>query len=191
MPAPSEQHEFVQRLVDLLEDVGIPYMVTGSLSSSFHGRPRATRDVDVVIAPAESDFRAFLERAGAEYHVSAEAAWAAFRGRGMFNVIDAQAGWKADLRVRQERPFSLTEFNRRRKAAILEIDLWVTSPEDAVLTKLEWAKETASGQQIQDALGILLVQRDRLDEGYLKEWAVALGVSDMLADLLERAAGQE
>ncbi|MHC4519395.1 MAG: hypothetical protein ACYTAS_12465 [Planctomycetota bacterium] len=123
--------------------------------------------------------------------MSAEAAWAALSRQGMFNVIDAQAGWKADLRVRQERPFSLTEFNRRRKAAILEIDLWVTSPEDAVLSKLEGAKESASEQQIQDALGILLVQRGSLDEGYLKEWAVVLGVSDMLVDLLDRAAGQE
>jgi hypothetical protein len=35
----SEQHEFLRNLVGLLEDAGIPYMVTGSLSSSFHGRP--------------------------------------------------------------------------------------------------------------------------------------------------------
>jgi hypothetical protein len=109
----------------------------------------------------------------------------------MFNVIDAQAGWKADLRIRRDRPFSRTEFNRRRKAAILEIDLWVTSPEDVVLSKLEWARESASEQQLQDALGVLLVQNERLDRDYLKKWAAVLGVADMLTDLLARAAGQE
>jgi hypothetical protein len=191
MRTSSEQHEFLRNLVDLLEEVGIPYMITGSLSSSFHGRPRATNDIDIVIAPSESDFRAFLDRAGSGYYLSPGAAWDAFRRQGMFNVIDGEAGWKADLRIRGDRPFSVTEFNRRRKAAILEIDLWVTSPEDAVLSKLEWAKESASEQQIQDALSVLMVQRESLDEGYLKEWAEALGVLDLLTELLDRTAGRE
>jgi hypothetical protein len=32
-----------------LAAAGIPYMVTGSVASSFHGEPRATRDIDIVI----------------------------------------------------------------------------------------------------------------------------------------------
>lgn len=190
MRVTSEQHEFLRKLVSLLEEVGIPYMVTGSLSSSFHGQPRATHDVDIVIAPAESDFRAFIERAEADYYVSRDAAWSAFGRQGMFNVIDSRAGWKADLRIRRDRPFSQTEFDRRREAAILDVDLWVTSAEDVILSKLEWARESSSEQQLQDALGVLLVQRGSLDEGYLRKWAVELGVSDMLTDLFDRASGR-
>jgi hypothetical protein len=189
MRATSEQHEFLRKLVSLLEDVRIPYMVTGSLSSSFHGQPRATHDVDIVIAPAESDLRAFIERAEAQYYVSRDAAWNAFRCQGMFNVIDARAGWKADLCIRRDRPFSVTEFSRRREAAILDVDLWVTSAEDVILSKLEWARESSSEQQFQDALGVLLVQRGSLDKEYLRRWAAELGVLDMLTDLLDRAGG--
>jgi hypothetical protein len=34
-----------------LERVGVPSMITGSVASSFHGEPRATRDLDIVIDP--------------------------------------------------------------------------------------------------------------------------------------------
>ena len=39
------QREFLALLVKRLEAAGIPFMVSGSLASSFHGRPRATNDV--------------------------------------------------------------------------------------------------------------------------------------------------
>jgi hypothetical protein len=59
------------------------------------------------------------------------------------------------------------------------------SPEDAILSKLEWAKESASTQQMQDVLGILRMQYGKLDRDYLWKWAGVLGVRDTLAKLLE------
>jgi len=43
-----------------------------------------------------------------------------------------------------------------------------------------------SEQQWRDVLGVLKVQGDRLDYGYLRHWAVQLSV----ADLLERALSE-
>ena len=34
-----------------LERARVPYMITGSVASSYHGEPRATRDLDIVIDP--------------------------------------------------------------------------------------------------------------------------------------------
>lgn len=45
------------RIVAQLEAIGIPYMLTGSFATAFHGRPRATQAIDFVIAPT-SDQRA-------------------------------------------------------------------------------------------------------------------------------------
>lgn len=181
------QREFLRRLIDSLDKVGIPYMVAGSLGSSLYGRPRATNDIDLVIAPDESQFRRFLETIGPEYYVSEEAAWAALKGRSAFNIIDARTGWKADLRIRQDRPFSDEEFRRRQKADLLGMKAWVVSPEDVVLSKLEWARESASEQQVRDVLGVLETQYGNLDMRYLRKWGEVLGVQDRLAELLEKA----
>jgi len=183
----NEPRDFLERLVALLDKVGIPYMVAGSLGSSLHGRPRATNDVDLVIDPTESQLQQFLDKLGSDYYVSKEAAQAALRARSAFNVIDIKTGWKADLRVRAASAFSTAEFERRQKAAVLGMEVWVLSPEDAILSKLEWAKESASEQQLRDVLGVLQVQGKKLDEQYLWKWAKSLGVQDTLAKLLEKS----
>jgi len=183
----SEQRDFLKRLVERLDEADVPYVVAGSLSSSLHGRPRATNDIDLVIAPTESQFQRFLDSLGSAYYVSTDAAWAALKGRTAFNIIDLRTGWKADLYVRGTRPFSLTAFDRRRKAGILGMEIWVLSPEDVILSKLEWAKESRSERQMQDVLGVLQMRRGSLDEEYLRKWAEVLGVQDLLKKLLEEA----
>jgi len=186
----GEQREFLKQLIGLLDAAQIPYMLTGSLGSSFHGRPRATHDVDFVIAPSRSQLQRFLNALGPCYYVSEEAAMEALRRGSAFNVIDMDTQWKADLRVRQTRPFSLTEFSRRQKASVLGMDVWVVSPEDAILSKLEWAKESDSRQQVEDVLGILQAQQPNLDEQYLLKWAQDIGVREKLVELLEQAKAE-
>ncbi len=186
----SEQREFLKRLVALLEAAEIPYMLAGSLASSFHGRPRATNDVDLVIAPTESQLRRFLSSLGSADYVSEEAAMRALHRGSAFNVIHMNTQWKADLQVRHARPFSLMEFSRRQRAAVLGLDIWVVSPEDAILSKLEWAKESDSQQQMEDVLGVMQAQRGALDEQYLLRWGEDLGVRDRLVRLLEQAKAE-
>jgi hypothetical protein len=42
-----------RELRDALEGAAIAYMLTGSFVSAVHGVPRATHDIDVVIAPTK------------------------------------------------------------------------------------------------------------------------------------------
>ena len=79
-----------------------------------------------------------------------EAAEEALRVQGQFNVIDPESGWKADLIVRKAREFSLSEFNRRRSARILGIEVALTSVEDLIIAKLEWSQPGDSDLQRED-----------------------------------------
>ena len=45
--------ETLRRVIEILEKHKIPYMLTGSVAASYHGRPRATHDADVVIDPTQ------------------------------------------------------------------------------------------------------------------------------------------
>ncbi len=44
---------FLQRVVEVLDEAGVPYMLTGSLAAAYYAVPRATQDIDVVIETGE------------------------------------------------------------------------------------------------------------------------------------------
>ena len=45
------QQELLIRVVDVLDDNHIGYMITGSVASSIQGEPRLTHDIDIVTRP--------------------------------------------------------------------------------------------------------------------------------------------
>ena len=186
----TSQEDFLERLIKKLNEQNIPYMLSGSVSSSLHGQPRATNDADIVIAPAEEQLIAFIKSLGDDYYMNPDAARDAFKNNSVFNVIDIQNSWKADLIIRKNRPFSREEFQRRQKANIMGLDAWVVSPEDVILSKLEWAKNSKSSQHFQDALGVATVQYDHLDRDYLHKWAKELQVESSLERLLKQVKEQ-
>jgi hypothetical protein len=181
------QQEFLKRLTRLLDGIGIPYMMVGSVGSSLHGRPRATQDADVVIDPTMEQFASLLALLEQGHYVSREAANDALRRRTMFNILDLGGGWKADLIIRKDRPFSRQEFDRRRQIDAMGETLWVVSPEDAILSKLEWMKGRQSNIQYSDALGVAAEHWGSLDLEYLHKWARELDVEDSLNCLLREA----
>jgi hypothetical protein len=167
------------RVIGILERAGVPYMLTGSFASSYHGVPRATQDIDVVISPTAEQIKALIAALPeTDYYVDEEAAMDAQKRQGQFNVIDFATGWKVDLIVRKSRPFSRTEFDRREFVDFQGLKLAIATAEDVLLAKLEWAKIGASERQIVDAAGILRVRAGHLDLEYLHRWVADLGLQD-------------
>lgn len=177
-------------LVKELERAGVPYMVSGSLASTYYGEYRATADVDLVIAPTVSQIDVLLESLGDEFYASRDAAHEAIRARTMFNVIHPASGFKADLIIRKQRQYSIEEFKRRVQVPMLGRLFFVASAEDVILSKLEWSKLGESERQFRDALGVAVVQWPDLDFPYLERWSRELGVYDLLNRLIEQAKKQ-
>ena len=183
----TSQEDFLERLLRKLDEHNIPYMLSGSVSSSLHGQPRATRDVDIVIEPTKKQLLSFVESLCDDYYVSLSAVNDAFTNNSMFNVIDNLSGWKADFIIRKDRPFSRQEFERKSVTNIKGLDVWTASPEDTILSKLEWAKDSQSEQQFRDALGVAIVQWNLIDVSYLRKWAKELQIEESLEMLLMQA----
>jgi hypothetical protein len=112
-----------------------------------------------------------------DYYVDADVARDALARRSHFNVIDMATGWKVDLIVRKDRAFSLEEFQRREPAEVLGVRVFVATAEDAIVSKLEWAKLADSDRQLADAAGIVRSCGDRLDRAYVERWVAALGLA--------------
>lgn len=178
-------------LVDALDAAGAGHMLAGSFASSLHGMARTTADIDIVIDPTPDALEALLRRLDtARFYVDPTRARGALADRDQFNVVDLTNGWKVDLIIREGRPFSLSEFERRAPVTVLGVETWVATAEDTVLAKLEWAHLGGSDRQARDVIEILRIQGRELDHGYLDRWAADLGLSDQLADV-RRAASQD
>jgi hypothetical protein len=178
--------DFFARVIAALERTRIPYMVTGSLASSAYGRVRSTRDIDIVIAPTEGQLITLVgEFDNDRYYADGDDAIDALRRHSQFNIIDFASSWKADLIIRKERPFSRKEFERRRDYEIGGMTVSLTSPEDILIAKLEWAKMGESERQIEDAAGIIEIQGEALDRAYIEHWVAELGLIAQWAAALQ------
>jgi hypothetical protein len=79
MASAETPEQVIQRFAAILDEVGIPYMLTGSFASGFHGAPRATQDIDLVIAPNLGSLQRLLASLPSDrYYVSREAALDAY-----------------------------------------------------------------------------------------------------------------
>jgi hypothetical protein len=177
----SEVSGLIGRVTQLLEAAGIPFMVAGSFASTAHGLPRTTQDLDLIIdPPSAAEFEALLASTPADqYYVDADTARDALRRRSMFNLIDLASGWKIDLILRKDRPFSRDEFARRMKMTILGVSVFVASPEDTIVAKLEWSKQSGgSERQRRDVAGVLANAGEALDRVYIERWVRDLDLDD-------------
>jgi hypothetical protein len=165
------------RLVTALDSAGVPYMLVGSFASSAHGIPRATKDIDIVIAPTSEQLAHLIEHFPAtNYHAVLEEATFAFEHRSMFNVMDYETGWRVDFIVQKESEFAASEFRRRRQIDLAGATLYVASPEDVLIAKLDWAKQGGSDRQLEDAAAIISTQGEDLDAQYVEQWVDTLGL---------------
>ncbi|MEZ5177318.1 MAG: hypothetical protein R2746_03280 [Acidimicrobiales bacterium] len=171
----------------MFDELAIEYVLGGSIASSFFGEPRATADVDVAVTLDPPAGERFLARAATEFYVPSEAATTAIETRDSFNLIDTSIPFKVDVFVLGDALLDRRQMERRIRVLVPSTgeELWVTSPEDQVLRKLEWfrAGGEISDQQWRDIAGLLRIGEGRLDLDYL--WTTAEAVE--LTDLLERA----
>lgn len=180
-------------VAEALEAVGAPYYVGGSVASSAHGVPRTSIDADVVADLQPAQVGPFVVRLQRTFYIDETRVRAAVLARRSFNVIHLDTMFKVDVFVTRRRPFDL-EVQRRARAMPLESAALarpfpVSSAEDIVLAKLEWfrAGGEVSERQWTDIVGVLKALGTQADAPYLRKWAAALGIVDLL-DRAEREA---
>lgn len=183
------QGELLARMAAELERASIPYMVVGSLASSFHGEPRMTRDIDLVIDPTAVALQDLVNHlSGTGLYVDAAAAAEALKRRSSFNAIDPDTGWKVDFLIRKDRPFSRVELDRRISTSLAETIVNIATAEDTIIAKLEWAAMGESERQLRDVASVLAVNAERLDFAYIEAWVHELRLSAMWKIVQEMAA---
>jgi hypothetical protein len=190
----SESDVVVQKLAEAFEELGIDYMVGGSVASSIHGIPRFTQDVDMIARFGEEPkIEALARRLEDEFYVDVDLIRDAIANHSSFNVIYLLTMTKADVFVPEETAWKQSEWKRRRREPVGSegeaSPVFVASAEDMVLQKLLWYRMTGerSDRQWGDVQGILKVQGEALDFSYLRHWVVELEIADLLVQAFEDA----
>ena len=184
----SETTRITLLVIQTLERLGISYAVGGSIASSLYGVMRSTLDVDIVTDMRLEHIPPLVAALSKEFYSDDEMMRDAIEHHSSFNLIHYETAFKVDIFIRKPRPFDQMQLERRRITVIAtdpEESVYVVSPEDTILAKLEWYRMggEVSDRQWRDILGVLKTQAGVLDLAYLKKWAIELKV----ADLLERA----
>ena len=173
-------------VVDRLDSVGIAYMVTGSIALAAYAVPRMTRDIDIVIRFTGVEADRVIAAFQTNYYLDETAARYAIHHQEMFNLIDQRTCMKVDFIVRKDQDYRIEEFTRRRQNVVSGKMIWIVAPEDLILSKLLWVKESESELQLRDVRLLMETVTD-LDVAYLNDWAARLGVTELLRKALQHA----
>jgi nucleotidyltransferase AbiEii toxin of type IV toxin-antitoxin system len=193
MSTPVDPLALALHVGSLLDRLGIPYLIGGSVAAIVHGEYRTTRDLDVVLNLAPRDARALIEGLQADFTFLPSDITEAlarlpevrndWRQRASFCAYDKTTGYQIDVYLSSGRPFEQMQLQRAVEVPIPGEPggtLRVASAEDTILAKLEWYKITPSDRQWRDIQAILRVQDTALNLSYLRRWAADLAVSDLL-----------
>ncbi|MBA4336618.1 hypothetical protein C0416_02480 [bacterium] len=177
----TDPRELLKNIVRIFDQLKLTYSVTGGMAVLIWGRPRFTADIDIVIEIGPSDVKGLvkalmdLNKSG---YIDEDTANEIVRRGGEFNFIDGTTGIKVDFWVSDNGEFDLSRLKRRVAKEILGQKVYFVSPEDLILSKLKWYKESRSNRHLEDADSILKISGEDLDKNYLDKWAKKLDIMD-------------
>ncbi|HGE70771.1 TPA: hypothetical protein ENX78_08050 [Candidatus Poribacteria bacterium] len=183
------QQELLKKVIQILDKIGIQYMITGSIASSLQGEPRSTHDIDIIVAvekfPVDELLLAFPDT---DFYLSKDSILDAIKNKGVFNLLDIKDGSKVDFWILTDEPYDQTRFSRRYIEEISGVKMNFSTPEDTILAKLYWAKLSGgSEKQFTDALRIFELQFGKLDIDYIEHWTKKLKIEELWDQLKSKA----
>lgn len=167
--------DLLKRITQSLEDKSISYMLSGSIALNAYSLPRMSLDIDIVIELQEKHLDQFCEIFKSGYYLNKKTINEEIKRHGMFNVIDLKTGFKVDFIVKKETEYRNIEFSRRRREPIADINVWIVSPEDLIVSKIIWIQQLKSDKQISDIENLIAIPG--LDMNYIIFWCKKLNLN--------------
>ncbi len=181
--------ELLAKITEILTDLKIPYAITGGFAISVWGKTRSTADIDIIVEMQEKNIKPLVKKIfeiDKNVYADEDMIRDALLHKSEFNFIHPDSGMKVDFFVLDDNPYNKLKIKR----AILRDVAGVTkayfvSPEDLILGKLSWAKESDSWKQKEDVKTVLNNHKIKLDFKYINRWAEKQSTIDDLNKLLK------
>jgi hypothetical protein len=188
----NEPVEVTLKVTGIFEKLGVPYLIGGSLASTLYGMVRTTQDSDIVAEMRLEHLQPFVSALQGEFYVDDETIAESIQRNSSFNIIHRETLFKVDVFIPRPCSFLKSQLARAQRQVFTfetEVSAKFASPEDTILSKLEWYRMggEVSDRQWRDVLGVLKTRAGELDLDYLRKWAGELNVSDLLERALQEA----
>jgi hypothetical protein len=183
----------IEHVTKLFEKIGIQYFIGGSIASSMLGLSRTTMDVDIISTVTSNKVDELYTELKDKYYIDKEMIYDAIKNHSSFNIIHIESMFKIDVFILKERDYDKQSFLRKKIDSIKEgekyLNIYISSPEDIILNKLEWFRTGGeiSERQWNDIKGVIKVQDKNLDLNYLEKWSKELKVNDLLEKALNES----
>lgn len=165
-------------VVDKLNKLQIPYVLTGGLAVSYWGAPRTTHDIDIIIEIDSSKTDSIIQAFDKEFYISREGIEEMLLHGMPFNLIHHKTGIKIDFwPVDRTDPHKVLEFSRALKQKIFGQQISIITPEDLIIVKLKWYQDSESSRHLEDVKSILKISKVTID--YIKQWAFKQGTLEI------------
>ena len=180
-------------VVQVFDDLAIPYYIGGSIASSLYGMARSTIDVDLIADIEPGHIMALMDRLNRNYYIDETTIVDAISRGSSFNLIHLETSIKLDVFIPKDEIYHHTAMGRRHRDTLFEenkiTEIYFCSSEDIIINKLQWyeAGGGVSERQWLDVLGVIKVQADSLDKGYLQHWSKELGIFRLVEKAFEEA----
>jgi len=183
------QLKLLEKVIKILSQNNIQYMMTGSIASSLQGIPRSTHDIDIIISIKKIDIEVILKAfSHKDYYISENSIASAIDNKSYFNVLDINEGDKIDFWVLTDSEFDKSRFSRKIKIRIFDFEAYVSTPEDTILQKLYWSKISGgSKKQYNDALNVFEIQYGNIDIEYMHYWSKKLDIEPLFNKIKSEA----
>jgi hypothetical protein len=184
-----EQVDLLTLALDVLERLGVTYMVVGSYASGSYGEPRMTQDIDIVVDLQPAQVDALCDAfPPPQFYVSRDAAREALRHRSMFNVLDADTGTKIDFIIPKDREHSQWELARRHRVQLIPgREGFAARAEDVIIGKMGFYAEGGSEKHLRDIASMLRISGNEIDQSYIVDWAQRLNLVAVWDAALKKA----
>lgn len=157
----------------------IPYMITGSWSSIYYGRPRASHDIDFVVElPVENSGKTIqsFSQLPDTFTIELDTIKEAIKNKSQFQVLHLPTMLKMDFWILTNKEFDKTRFLRRKKIKLFGQLMEMATPEDTIVQKLIWYSKGEIEKHLVDAAFVLRIQGKNLDKKYLTFWVKKLNL---------------
>jgi hypothetical protein len=168
-----------------LERCRIPSMLVGAFSASYHGIGRSTEDADFVVQVAELPVRLLAEKLGPDFYIDPQTRLETFTMGEYYVIKRVDSDFVVELFLLKEDPHSQESFRRRVRVPYGGGEVFLSTAEDLIVTKLRWSQGGRRHKDIDDARNVLAVKQGKLDMAYIRSWCEQHGTAGVLDEVLK------
>ena len=172
-----------------LHDAGLPYLVVGSVGSTFYGEPRLTMDVDLAVAFSGAQVgklaRLFTDP---EFYVPPDEILQEEVGRssgGHWNVIHTGTGLKADFYPCGSDPFYRWAWEHRQFARLEHGEVIYAPAEYILAWKVKWFAQGGGEKHVRDIRRMLELSPQAVDRKILERELGRMGILPTFEGILK------